>query len=67
MEDTLNVIGHALRKALGVIARRQGWGLAEVARHAGVPQPAAPSLKAALDADWDDPAARQAALTTVLG
>lgn len=29
MEDSYNLTGHALRKALGVIARQQGWGLAE--------------------------------------
>jgi hypothetical protein len=38
-----------------------------VAAQAGVPQLAASSLKAALDADWDDPAARYAALAQVLG
>jgi transposase len=32
-----------------------------------VPQLAASSLKAALDADWDDPAARDQALAEVLG
>ena len=32
-----------------------------------MPQLAASSLKAALDADWDDPAAREAALAEVLG
>jgi hypothetical protein len=31
VEDTYNLLGHALRKALGVIARQQGRGLAEVA------------------------------------
>ena len=35
MEDTYNLLGHALRKALGVIARQQGRGLAEVATEAG--------------------------------
>src|SRR5262249_57112234 len=34
---------------------------------AGVPQRAASSLKAALDLDWDDPAARDQALAQVLG
>ncbi len=38
-----------------------------VAAQAGVPQLAASSLKAALDADWDDPAARDEALAQVLG
>ena len=62
---------HALRKALGVIAvlqgRGQAAGTAAVAAQAGVPQLGASSLKAALDADWDDPAAREAALAEVLG
>jgi transposase len=64
-------MGHALRKALGVIAvlqgRGQAAGTAVVAAQAGVPQLAASSLKAALDRDWDDPAAREDALAVVLG
>ena len=71
VEDTFNLMGHALRKALGVIAvlqgRGQAAGTAVVAAQAGVPQLAASSLKAALDGDWDDPAARDAALAQVLG
>ena len=71
VEDTFNLMGHALRKALGVIAvlqgRGQAAGTAAVAEQAGVPELAASSLKAALDADWDDPAARDAALAQVLG
>jgi transposase len=71
VEDTFNLMGHALRKALGVIAvlqgRGQAAGTAAVAEQAGVPQLAASSLKAALDRDWDDPAARDAALAQVLG
>jgi transposase len=66
VEDTYNLLGHALRKALGVLARQQGRGLAEIAADAGAPGLAASSLKAALDLDWDDPAARAAALARVL-
>jgi transposase len=70
VEDTINLMGHALRKALGVIAAGQGWGQAEgvavLAAQAGVPALAASSLKAALDLDWDDPATADAALATVL-
>ena len=62
---------YALRKALGVIAvlqgRGQAAGTAVVAAQAGVPELAASSLKAALDRDWDDPAAREEALAVVLG
>ena len=50
-----------------VQGRGQAAGTAMVAAQAGVPQLAASSLKAALDADWDDPAARDGALARVLG
>jgi hypothetical protein len=71
VEDTYNLMGHALRKALGVIAAVQGWGQAAgtamLADQVRAPQLAAPSLKAALDLDWDDPAAQDLALAQVLG
>jgi Transposase domain (DUF772) len=66
VEDTYNLLGHALRKALGVWARQQGRGLAEIATEAGAPILGGPSLKAALDLDWDDPAERTRALVVVL-
>jgi Transposase domain (DUF772) len=66
VEDTDNRLGHALRKVLGVLARQQGWGLADVATAARVPILGGPSLKAALDLDWDDPAERTRAWVTVL-
>lgn len=66
VEDTYNLVGHALTTALRVIARQQGRGLAEVATEAGARIVAGPSLKAGLDLDWDDPAARQQALAGVL-
>jgi transposase len=71
VEDSINLMGHALRKALGVLAAAAGLGqvagTVALAARAGVPQLAACSLKAALDTDWDDPAARDAALAQVLG
>lgn len=67
VEDTYNLLGHALKKALSVIARQQGRGLTELADEAAVPLLSGEqSLKAALDCDWDDPAARTAALGQVL-
>jgi transposase len=70
VEDTINLLGHALRKVVGVLARQQGWGLAEgtavLAAQAGVAELAASSLKAALDLDWDDSAALAHALGVVL-
>ena len=67
VEDTYNLLGHALKKALGVIARQQGRGLAEVAEEAGAAAVLrGTSLKAALDLDWDDPSERTQALVRVL-
>jgi IS5 family transposase len=67
VEDTYNLLGHALRKALGVIARQQGRGLAEIASEAGAELLSGSSLKAALDLDWDDSAEQERALSIVLG
>ena len=66
VEDAFNLLGHALRKALGVIARQQGRELAAVATEAGAGLVAHRSLKAALSRDWDEPTAREAALAVVL-
>jgi hypothetical protein len=67
VEDTINLLGHALRKAVGLIARQQGRGLVEVAKQAGAGLVAGSSLKAALDENWEEPAARDRALGVVLG
>jgi Transposase DDE domain/Transposase domain (DUF772) len=66
VEDTYNLLGHALRKALGVIARQQGRGLPAVATEVGAAMVSGSSLKAALDVDWDEPTTRQQALSIVL-
>lgn len=66
VEDTYNLLGHALRKALGVIAREQGRALAAIAQEADAELVAGSSLKAALDLEWDDPEAREQALRQVL-
>ncbi len=65
-EDTYNLLGHALGKALKVIARSSQRDLGSVAVEAGVEIVAASSLKAALDLDWDDPVAKAQALATIL-
>lgn len=67
VEDTYNLLGHALKKALRVIADQQGWELVEVAPIAGGDLLLGSSLKAALDLNWDEPQERQLALTVVLG
>jgi len=66
VEDTYNLLGHALRKALSVIARQQGRGLAAVAEEAGAALLGDRSLKAALDLNWDEPVECAQALTIIL-
>jgi Transposase DDE domain/Transposase domain (DUF772) len=72
VEDTINLVGHALLVALGVLGSQQGWGLAAAERarvlasQAGIWVLAGSSVKAALDLDWDDPTARERALGVIL-
>jgi hypothetical protein len=66
VEDTYNLLGHALRKALRVIADSQGCSLADVAAQTGAQMVARSSLKAALDLNWDDPNERWQALSVIL-
>ena len=66
VEDTYNLLGHALRKALSLIARQQGMDLSEIASIAGGEILTTSSLKAALDLNWDEKDARTQALVTIL-
>ncbi len=66
VEDTYNLLGHALKKAIGVIASQQGRELAEMAQNIGIDIVACSSLKAALDLNWDDPDQKNFALGIVL-
>jgi len=66
VEDTYNLLGHALRKALNLIAKDQKQALETVAAENGAEILAGSSLKAALDLDWDDPNARVQALNQIL-
>ena len=66
VEDTYNLMGHALKKVMRVVADQQGRELVEVAKEAGAELVCATSLKAALDRDWDPKSAREEALDLVL-
>ena len=66
VEDTYNLLGHALKKALQVIAQDYQQDLTTVAASAGADIITETSLKAALDLDWNDPEARKVALSTIL-
>lgn len=67
MEDTVNLLGTALRRAVAVLARESGQSLAAQAAALGVPEVAGTSLKGTLDLDWSEPSAQAQALTIVLG
>lgn len=67
VEDTFNLLGHAMRKALRIMARQMGRELAQVATEAGAALVASSSLKAVLDIDWSAPEECAAALGHLLG
>lgn len=66
VEDTYNLMGHALKKVMRVVADQQGRELVEVAKEAGAEFVCESSLKAALDHDWDQQIEKDEALTLVL-
>ena len=66
VEDTYNLVGHALKKVMRVVADQQGRELAEVASEAGAELVCGSSLKATLDRDWDQQIQKDEALALVL-
>ena len=66
VEDTLNLLGHAVRKAVGLAARALGASAEAIREEAGLVLVGHSSLKAALDLDWGQPKAREQALRLVL-
>jgi hypothetical protein len=66
VEDTVNLLGHALRKAVGLAARELGVSAEAILEEAGLVLVGHSSLKAALDLDWGQPQAREQALRLVL-
>jgi Transposase DDE domain/Transposase domain (DUF772) len=67
VEDTFNLIGHAVREVLSTVAGRLGVDIEQAAERAGIPLVVGSSLKAALDIDWDDPKQKGQALAQLLG
>ena len=66
VEDTLNLLGHALRKAVGLAAKALDTSAEVLMADAGLELVGQSSLKAALDLDWGAPTARARALRLVL-
>jgi Transposase DDE domain len=65
-EDTLNLLGHALRKAVGLAAKALATSAAVRRAEAGLAWVGQSSLKAALALAWGAPTARASALRLVL-
>lgn len=66
IEDTWNLIGRALATVVTCAAQTLRVPRAQVVRAAGLTLLDAPSLKAALDIDWQDPTAQADALARLL-
>lgn len=66
VEDICNLVGHALKKVMRVVADQQERDLVEVAKEAGAELICGSSLKAALDRDWDQQIQKDEALALVL-
>src|SRR5258708_18486952 len=66
VEDTCNLVGHALKKVMRVVADQQERDLVEVAKEAGAELICGSCLKAALDRDWDQQIQKDEALGMVL-
>jgi hypothetical protein len=66
VEETLNLLGPALHKAVGLVAQALGTSAEAVAEDAGLTRLGHRSLKAALALDWGEPRARERARGLVL-
>jgi hypothetical protein len=66
VEDTINLIGHAIGKLVQVAAAEAGRDAADLANELLLTVVSASSVKAALDVDWRKPEARNDALNTLI-
>ena len=55
VEDTINLLGHAARKVVELAASVLGTSREDICTAAGAPVLLSSSVKAGLDADWNDP------------
>jgi len=65
VEDTINLLGHAARNIVRVVAKILDRPEEEICRKAGIPLLLAPSIKAGLDIDWSDPRQKATGIQTV--
>jgi len=67
VEDTFNLLGHAIAQLLEAAAAEGSFDAAAVANELDVSVFSESSVKAMLDVDWREPTARAMALRTLLG
>ena len=66
VEDTYNLIGHAMHTLVRALCAKSGASPAAFATKHGMQRLDAPSLKGAIDIDWSDECARDAALSQLV-
>ncbi len=66
VEDTINLLAHAGRKVVECAADLLHWTPERLCREARAPLLLGPSIKAALDRDWSDPAQKAAAVKSLV-
>ena len=64
VEDTFNLLAHAARNVVQCAASLLGWPHEQVCTQAGIPLLNAPSIKRALDLDWNDAGEKAEAIRT---
>jgi hypothetical protein len=67
VEDIVNLLGTAARRAVAVLAKLSGHSVGVQATALGVPELCGASLKGTLDLDWTEAEAQTRTLTIVLG
>lgn len=67
VEDTFNLLARAAWKVVLCVAELRGRPAELLVDELGIPLLAEPSIKKALDVDWSDPVAKNAALNRLLG
>ena len=66
VEDTYNLLGHAMTMLLRAMGASSGRKPSELISEYDLPKLAAPSVKGAMDIDWSDEGARNGALTDLV-
>ena len=65
VEDTINLLGHAARNIVKLVAKLTERAPEEICRKAGIPLLLCSSIKAGLDIDWSDPRQKATAIQIV--